>query len=85
MNLALSAAMAGQGVAMGDSLISGAALASGALVQPFPTAIAAPAAYYLVSDPGTVEGPIAQAFLSWLRHQLAALGIVAGQRERMDR
>jgi LysR family glycine cleavage system transcriptional activator len=75
MNLALSAAMAGQGVAMGDSLIFSNALASGTLVQPFSETIPAPAAYYIVADPAAVENPLVQAFLGWLRGQLSAMDI----------
>lgn len=75
MNLTLSAAIAGQGVAMGDTIISGSALAAGMLVQPFSQTIPAPAAYYIVADPTLVEGPLAKAFLTWLRSQLAASGI----------
>ncbi len=75
MNLALSAAMAGHGVAMGDSLISEAALASGALVQPFPVTIPAPGSYFIVADPSAIQSPLAQAFMEWLRNQLASLGL----------
>ena len=76
MNLTLSAAIAGQGIAMCDTLISRNTLSSGALVQPFSeTTIPTPGAYYIVADPTTVEGPLAQAFLGWLHGQLSATGI----------
>lgn len=82
MNLTLSAAVAGQGVAMGDTIISGSAVASGLLVQPFARTIPAPAAYYIAADPTLVEGPLAQAFLAWLRRQLVASGIATSDGSR---
>lgn len=73
MNLVLSAALAGQGVAMGDTMTSTAALASGALVQPFAVTVPASGAYHLVADPGAAEAPLARAFISWLRAELTAV------------
>lgn len=70
MNLVLSAAIAGQGVAMGDTMTSTNALASGALVQPFPLTIPASGAYHLVADPAAVGAPLVRAFLAWLRGEL---------------
>lgn len=75
MHLVQSAAIAGQGVAMGDSLVSSEALASGTLVRPFPMSIPAPAAYYLVAAPESVDDPIAQTFVDWLRRSLARIGV----------
>lgn len=71
MNLVLSAAIAGQGVAMGDTMTSTTALASGALVQPFGLTVPASGGYHLVADPAAVEAPLVRAFLSWLRGELA--------------
>jgi LysR family glycine cleavage system transcriptional activator len=72
MNLALAAAVAGQGVAMGDSLVSARLVETGALVQPFAVTIPAPGAYYAVAHPDAAGRPLAAAFLAWLKDHLAA-------------
>lgn len=79
MNLVLSAALAAQGVAMGDTMTSTNALASGALVQPFALTVPASGAYHLVADPAAVGAPLARAFLSWLRGELSGRGRPAGR------
>ena len=71
MNLLLSAATAGQGVAMGDELTCGRALASGILVRPFDLAVKSLRAYYLVMEQQKTGNPIARAFADWLRGRLA--------------
>lgn len=73
INLAITAAMAGQGVSMGDSLTSSVGLAQGTLVQPFATSIAATSGYYLVTDHYFESNPVVVAFLEWLRTGLAPL------------
>ena len=50
MNLVFSAAIAGQGIAMGDELTSRRALSEGRLVRPFDIAIKSPRSYFLVSE-----------------------------------
>lgn len=72
MNLALAAAIAGQGVAMGDTLISAGLVEAGALVHPFAVTLAAPGAYYAVGHPGAAERPLVAAFLDWLKQHLAS-------------
>ncbi len=71
MNLLLSATTAGQGVAMGDELTCGRALASGTLVRPFERAVKSLRAYYLVMEPRKADHPVARAFADWLRRRLA--------------
>jgi LysR family glycine cleavage system transcriptional activator len=73
INLAITAAMAGQGISMGDSLTSSAGLAQGTLVQPFATTITATSSYYLVTDRDFADNPLAVAFLHWLRTGIATL------------
>jgi LysR family glycine cleavage system transcriptional activator len=67
MNLLLAAASAGQGVAMGDELTCGQALASGSLVRPFELAVKSLRAYYLVMENRKADRPVARAFRDWLR------------------
>ena len=50
MNLVFSAAIAGQGIAMGDELTGRRALTDGRLVRPFDIAIRSMRSYYLVNE-----------------------------------
>lgn len=70
MNLVLSAAIAGQGFAMGDELTCGKALDTGQLVRPLDLSIKASKAYHLVMDHGKTESPVIIAFRDWLRVRL---------------
>lgn len=72
VHLLLSAALAGQGVAMGDSLTCSRSLKAGSLVRPFAVSIKAPAAYYFVAHPGAMESGIARTFVDWVREQLGS-------------
>ncbi|WP_170984334.1 LysR substrate-binding domain-containing protein [Rhodoligotrophos defluvii] len=65
--LAQAAAIAGQGIAMGDDIVCGRALADGLLVRPFEHAIPSPDAYYLVCERERLDQPAVSAFRSWLR------------------
>jgi LysR family glycine cleavage system transcriptional activator len=67
MNLVYAAAMAGQGIAMGDEFVCGAAMAAGQLVRPFEMAIPSPHAYYLVVAETKADSPPVAAFCNWLR------------------
>ncbi|MEW9838266.1 LysR substrate-binding domain-containing protein [Mesorhizobium marinum] len=71
MNLVFSAAIAGQGIAMGDELTSRKALDEGRLVRPFDIAIKSPRSYFLVAERAKADHPIARAFGSWLQSRLA--------------
>lgn len=71
MYLVQSAAIAGQGMAMGDDIVCGKALADGLLVRPFSLAIKSPESYYLVSEHHKLQHPIARAFRDWLKASLA--------------
>jgi LysR family glycine cleavage system transcriptional activator len=71
MNLLLAATSAGQGVALGDQLTCGPALASGSLIRPFERTIKSLRAYYLVMEPHKTGSPILRAFSDWLRRRLA--------------
>lgn len=70
MNLVFAAATAGQGIAMGDELTSGKALAEGRLVRPFDIAIKSTRSYFLVSEHARREHPGLAAFRDWLTGSL---------------
>jgi LysR family glycine cleavage system transcriptional activator len=76
MNLLLAATTAGQGVAMGDELTCGQALASGQLIRPFELSVKSMRAYYLVMEPQKSGSPIAGAFCDWLRSRMAETAAV---------
>lgn len=67
-----SACIAGQGIAIGDNLISGEALSRGLLVKPFATEIESNRGYYLVADSQKAERPVVRAFCEWIKTQLSA-------------
>jgi LysR family glycine cleavage system transcriptional activator len=71
ISLMMQAAIEGQGVALGQSLLVADDIASGRLVELFSLRIPAAAAYYLVGPPGTLKRPKVRAFQDWLREELA--------------
>lgn len=71
MNLVFSAAIAGQGIAMGDELTGRKALNEGRLVRPFDIAIKSPRSYYLVREHAKADHAILNAFSGWLKSRLA--------------
>ncbi|SDR59599.1 LysR family transcriptional regulator, glycine cleavage system transcriptional activator [Rhizobiales bacterium GAS191] len=71
MNLVLSAATAGQGVAMGDELTCRKAMDAGQLVRPFDLAIKSTRSYFLVSEHGKAGNAMIIAFRDWLTSRLA--------------
>ncbi len=77
MNLVFSAAIAGQGIAMGDELTSRRALSEGRLIKPFDTAIPSPRSYFLVYEHAKAGHPVLNAFSGWLRSKLSKDGVVA--------
>jgi|SRR5579872_953632 len=66
MMLVQAAAIAGQGIMMGDNVTCAASLAAGELVCPFTSTISAPGSYYLVIDRHHQTNPAVQAFSSWI-------------------
>ena len=67
LHLVLSAVLAGQGVALGDTLTSGASLEIGALVRPFPLTIRSTMAYYTLTRQDKTGLLIVEAFRAWLK------------------
>ena len=65
-NLVLSAALAGQGVALTDEALAADSLADGRLVRLSPLEIATDKAYWLVYPPDAADRPKVDAFRTWL-------------------
>ncbi len=68
-SLALEAAAAGKGVALGKLRLAEADLASGRLVSPFGDPWPISAAYYFVAPDHALHDPAVSALLAWLRQQ----------------
>jgi LysR family glycine cleavage system transcriptional activator len=70
-NMAIQAAVDGQGVALGRTPLVAAELAAGRLVKPFDISLPAEFAYYLVCPEATAERPKVRAFRAWLLEMAA--------------
>ena len=68
-SLALQAAMAGQGVALGRMALVADDLAAGRLVRPFQISLPSNFAYYIVCSVHTGESPKIKAFSDWLKDE----------------
>jgi LysR family glycine cleavage system transcriptional activator len=71
VGLLTQAAMAGQGIALGQSIIVADHLAGGRLIEPFNLRIPSQSAYYIVGLPGDLDRPKVRAFSEWLQRELA--------------
>ncbi len=69
-SMALEAAAAGQGVALGRSSLVAEDLASGRLLCPLGPSFASPFSYWLVAAPGALHRPRVVALAQWLRETL---------------
>lgn len=65
----IQAALDGQGVALGRSVLVADALARGDLVRPFATSIPSAYAYYLVGTEPSTDDPVVAAFSAWITAQ----------------
>ena len=74
ITLVQAAAIAGQGIMMGDEITCAGALGSGQLVAPFATAISSGGGYYLVRDRRKRATPAMLAFMRWLDALLLRVG-----------
>ncbi|MDR6953274.1 LysR family glycine cleavage system transcriptional activator [Ancylobacter sp. 3268] len=70
MNLVLAAAIAGQGIAIGDNFVCRHMLDTGRLVRPFDLAIRSSRSYYFVTERARAGNPAIQAFADWLKSRL---------------
>lgn len=71
-SMALEAAAAGQGVALGRSSLVTADMTEGRLVCPFGPVFSSPFSYWLVTAPGRMGQPHVQALADWLREATRA-------------
>jgi LysR family glycine cleavage system transcriptional activator len=71
IGLLIQAAVAGQGVALGQSVIVADDLAAGHLIEPFRLRIESGMGYYLVALPETFRRAPVVAFHRWLKRELA--------------
>ena len=74
MMLVQTAAIAGQGIMMGDVITCAGALASGQLVSPFSTKIKSRGGYYLVRSRHRRTNPAMLAFTRWLNALFMRIG-----------
>jgi LysR family glycine cleavage system transcriptional activator len=74
-DLAIQAAIDGQGVALGDSSLVADDLAKGRLVRPFDLSLKGPSqfAYYLVCPESTADQPLVKAFREWILSEAAQM------------
>ncbi len=70
-HLAIEAAEAGQGFALGYEVLTTDALAEGWLVRPFDAIVKEPGGYFVVRAKGTKETPAARAFREWMLTEMA--------------
>jgi LysR family glycine cleavage system transcriptional activator len=69
--MAIDAAIDGQGVALARSALAAWDLIDGRLVRPFPTALPASFAYWIVCPKATAKLPKIAAFIDWLLAEAA--------------
>ena len=67
MHLVYSAALAGQGIAMGDIVLCEDAMIDGRLVRPFEPVVRLSRAYHLAVPHTRFDNPIVDAFAAWVR------------------
>ena len=72
-NLVIQAAIGGQGVALGRSVLVAEALERGLLVRPFDISLPSNLAHYVVAPERTAERPKVKAFRDWLLAEARAL------------
>ncbi len=72
-SMAIEAAIAGQGVALGRSSLVDRDLAEGRLTCPFGPRFRSPFSYWLVAAPGGLTPPRVQALVGWLRASLTSI------------
>jgi len=68
-SMALSAAVSGQGVAMGHRELVAHLIDSGQLIAPFDIIVKSTKSFYLVVNPNRPQTPAVEAFILWLKTQ----------------
>lgn len=75
MNVALQAAIEGQGVVLAPPALVHADLRAGRLVRPFDVDIPVELSFYLVCEAGRENSPELAPFIEWLRSEAAAVAV----------
>ncbi|MAB06447.1 MAG: transcriptional regulator [Rhodobacteraceae bacterium] len=70
MNIVYTAVMAGEGIAIGDTVLWGKELQSGKLMRPFSGSLHADTGYFLCTPEANIENPIVVEFHKWLKTRL---------------
>ena len=70
-NLVISAAEAGQGIALADELISQTAIDAGRLLRPIPDFVRG-GGYFLITPAGKKARRVGIAFMGWVEQEMAA-------------
>jgi LysR family glycine cleavage system transcriptional activator len=71
-NLIMQAVLAGEGVAIGRTVILGNDLAAGRVVRPFPHSRRAEFSFYVLYAPGAADRAKVRAFTDWIKGEAAA-------------
>ncbi|MEQ8284807.1 transcriptional regulator GcvA [Thalassospira sp.] len=71
-DMVIQAALMGQGIGMARTSLAALDLKVGNLVRPFPQTVASNGAYYLVYPEEHLRRPRVQAFVNWLKNEVAA-------------
>ena len=66
VNHSISAAMAGHGIAMGDDVLAGRAIAQGTLIRLFQTEIMAPKSYYIAVHDNKMHRKVSKICIDWI-------------------
>ena len=72
---ALRAAVQGEGVVLGSSVLADDDVAAGRLIRPFALTIPVDLAYYIVYPPKAPRKPKVKAFRDWLMSQVASFHV----------
>jgi LysR family glycine cleavage system transcriptional activator len=81
-HMAIEAAIAGQGVALGRTTLVRRDLDEGRLVRPFALELESGLAYWLLTPRGQPLGPAVRAFRAWLADEIRAPAAAAGREGR---
>lgn len=76
LTLGLRAAEAGAGLVMAHDAVAADALAAGRLIRPFAATAPMQEAYFLRVSPDTPRRPLAEAFATWVRQEMALMPAV---------
>ncbi|WP_339114840.1 LysR substrate-binding domain-containing protein [Thioclava sp. GXIMD2076] len=70
MNIVFTAVMAGEGIAIGDTVLWAKELREGKLMRPFSAALHTESGYFLCTPDENLSNPIVQEFSKWLKDRL---------------